>query len=151
MKLTKRFSVLVITVLFALFVVAPTAQAYGGGTWQAQPINCNMGTFSGSSSWYSGNLAQAETSESGNFCWTGNQQVSAAIHDNYRKGYNYSYGANYVSTTYPGVAYYSTWAVFINGATLQPRPHSLSPDITGASNVPATDWSNDMRKGSLAV
>jgi hypothetical protein len=85
-----------------IFASNQSANAYGSGSWTVQPSNCNSGTFSGYSfyDWPNG-LPTAQTSESGNFCWTGNVPVTVAIHDNWGNYYAWSTAANYVKTYFP--------------------------------------------------
>lgn len=111
MRNIKRFTIVVLTIVCSGFLSAPPASAYGANTWQAQPYMCNPGTFWGGSSWLYYGVAKAETKEDGNFCWNGNNTVSAAVHDSYRNGYNWAVGHNAVETYY-STPYYSTWGGF---------------------------------------
>lgn len=90
---------------------APTANAYGAGSWTVQPYGCNAGAFSGNSYWLNG-LAKAETYESGNFCWLGNQPVWVAIHDEYSQvKAGYVYAPNWVFVSY-NASYHPWWGGF---------------------------------------
>lgn len=111
-----RFSALAVGAAAATLIVGlgtSPASAYGSGSWTVQPYGCNPGSFSGTSYWQTSNsLAHAETYESGNFCWFGNQPVDVAIHDEYsqvRAGYVYA--PTWVSVNY-NTGWHSGWGGF---------------------------------------
>jgi hypothetical protein len=94
---------------------APSANAYGTGYWSAQPYGCNAGTFSGFSQYNNSNgLVNAETAESGNFCWFGNTPVGVQVHDQYRNSYGYFSGANWASADYYTGVFIPGWGGFHN-------------------------------------
>jgi len=108
-KIIKRLLIAFSVATLAIFGSSLPANAYGTGTWTVQPNGCNSGSFSGTSNWYYTNVAEAMTSESGNFCWAGNHQVSAQVIGAYsNQGSGTAFGANYVSMTYP-TTYNSGW------------------------------------------
>jgi hypothetical protein len=85
----------------------------GSNSWQMTPGDCNTGTVYGSSVWLGSTMGlgnvKAQTSESGNFCWNGNHQVSAAVRDNWGNAYSWAYGANLATSYYPLASYDVRW------------------------------------------
>lgn len=95
---------------------APSANAYGTGSWNAQPYGCNPGSFSGFSQYNNSNgYVNSQTRESGNFCWLGITPVGAQVHDQYRNSYGYFSGQNaafanyYVGYFIPGWGGFHNW------------------------------------------
>ena len=109
MKIFRKILTALSVAVLAVGASVLPAHAYGQNTWTVQPSGCNAGQYYGSSSWYNNNVAVANSSESGNFCWTGNRPVSAQVAGRYSwEGSGTVWAANYASITY-SVSYNSGW------------------------------------------